>query len=412
MEGQERVLLAACYLHGDDEERFQSSLHELQALTETAKGDVIQVVTQKRTAIHPSTYLGEGKIKEIKQLAEEQDIDLIIFNDELSPGQMRNITNITDLRVIDRTQLILDIFASRAKTKEGKLQVELAQLQYMLPRLYGKGIELSRLGGGIGTRGPGETKLETDRRHIQRRITEIRRQLTTVVKQRQQYRRRRKENHAFQIAIVGYTNAGKSTLFNQLTERYSAEEDQLFATLDPLTGKIRLPNGFKAIISDTVGFIQDLPTTLIAAFRSTLEEVTEADFILHVVDGSSKDYPDHEKTVHELLAELGAENIPALTVYNKRDRFGESFIPHSHPFAKISALNKYDVEMLKEKIEETLKEQWEFYQLHVPIRDGKLIQRLEEQTIIEYRDIHEEEEQYLISGFVNPEHPIFRQLKE
>ncbi|TCT26681.1 GTP-binding protein HflX [Melghiribacillus thermohalophilus] len=412
MEQKERVLLAACYLNGDDEERFESSLKELQSLTETAKGKVVEIVTQKRLAVHPSTYIGGGKLQEIKQLADDRDIDLVIFNDELSPAQLRNISRTVDVRVIDRTQLILDIFAARAKTKEGKLQVELAQLQYLLPRLYGKGVELSRLGGGIGTRGPGETKLETDRRHIHRRMTEIKRQLRTVVNNRKQYRLRRQENHAFQIAIVGYTNAGKSTLFNQLTERFSLEEDQLFATLDPMTGKIRLPGGFQAIISDTVGFIQDLPTTLIAAFRSTLEEISDADLILHVVDASAKDYPEHEHTVYGLLKELDADHISTLTVYNKKEFISRPYTPVSHPFIKISALDKEDVEELKHTIEKILKKQWVFYEKNIPIKNGKLVHQLKEHTIVESRDIIEDQELYRVSGYVNPEHPIYQQLKE
>src|SRR5699024_2342655 len=250
------------------DDRFQSSLDELVSLSRTAGGTVVEIVTQNRQSIHPATYIGLGRVQEIRSLVEEHDIDLVISNDELSPGQLRNIGEELDTPLIDRNQLILDIFARRAKTKEGQLQVELAQLEYTLPRLYGQGLVLSRLGGGIGTRGPGETKLETDQRHIRRKIVDIKRRLEVVVKQREQYRKRRKLNHVYQIAIVGYTNAGKSTIFNRLTDSESLEEDLLFATLDPLTRSIELPSGFEVLLTDTVGFIQDLPTTLVASFRS------------------------------------------------------------------------------------------------------------------------------------------------
>src|SRR5699024_9126241 len=293
----ERVLIIAVKQPDMKESRFQSSLEELVSLTKTAGGTVEKIITQKRHQIDPALYMGSGKVNEIKQYIEELEINLVISNDELSPGQLRNLSNLFEVRLIDRSQLILDIFARRAKTKEGQLQVELAQLEYLLPRLHGKGVELSRLGGGIGTRGPGETKLETKQRHIRQKSHDIKRILKVVVEQREQYRKRRRMNKVFLIAIVGYTNAGKSTLFNRLTESDSLEEDRLFATLDPLSRKLRLPSGFTALVTDTVGFIQELPTTLIAAFRSTLEEVTEADFLLHVVDSSHEDVEQHQTTV-------------------------------------------------------------------------------------------------------------------
>src|SRR5690606_9949760 len=277
----EKAILVGCQVQTEDDSRFQYSLEELQSLTKTAKGQVVMTITQKRERVHPATYIGKGKVEELVNLEEELEPDVIIFNDELSPSQVRNLSAKFQARVIDRTQLILDIFASRANSKEGKLQVELAQLQYLLPRLIGKGIELSRLGGGIGTRGPGETKLETDRRHIHKRIDDIKNQLSVIVQHRERYRERRKKNNTYQIALVGYTNAGKSTLFNRLTEADSFEENLLFATLDPMTRRMILPGGITTLLTDTVGFIQDLPTSLIAAFRSTLEEVKEADLILH-----------------------------------------------------------------------------------------------------------------------------------
>ncbi|MRG85314.1 GTPase HflX [Salinibacillus xinjiangensis] len=408
MDRRERVLLIACQIKGENEDRFYTSLEELKQLTKTANGKVVDVVVQKRDRIHRAYYIGEGKLNEIKAQLEHEQFDLVILNDEVSPGQLRNIANLLDARVIDRTQLILDIFAGRAKTREGKLQVELAQMQYLLPRIHGQGTEMSRLGAGIGTRGPGETKLETDRRHIRRRITEIKHQLETVVNQRNQYRKRRKENKAFQIAIVGYTNAGKSTLFNKLTNSESLEENQLFATLDPLTRQVKLENGFQAIITDTVGFIQDLPTTLVAAFRSTLEEVTEADFILHVVDGSNEDFPLHEKTVYELIEELGADHLPMLTVYNKSDRFRADFIPNSYPFITMSAFDSKDIHRLLKKIEDVVKGEWKYYQMTLPVYDGNLLNRIKNHTIVESETFIPETEDFTLTGYVDPNHPIYQ----
>lgn len=409
---KENVLIIAVKKADQEEDRFHSSLDEIISLSDTAGGIVKKVITQNRNRIHPATYIGSGKVKEIIEAIEENEIDVVISNDELSAGQLRNLSDHFGVRLIDRSQLILDIFAKRANTKEGMLQVELAQLEYMLPRLHGQGLVLSRLGGGIGTRGPGETKLESDQRHIRRRIDDIKRRLKTVVRQREQYRKRRKNNGVFQIAIVGYTNAGKSTIFNRLTDSHSLEENQLFATLDPLTRQIQLPSGFKALITDTVGFIQDLPTTLIASFRSTLEEITEADFIFHVIDRSSPDYEQHQKTVIKLLEELSAHTIPMLTVYNKKDLFTDTFIPIEHPYIAINAFDEDDIESLILKSEETLKKVWDTYHYLLNPDQGKMIHQLEEETIVTKKDFDEQLNQYVINGYIRKDHPLKSLLKE
>ena len=410
---KEKAILVGCQTTEHDDLRFQYSMEELVSLTETAQGEVLISVVQKRERIHPATYIGKGKVEELKALVDELEADIVIFNDELSPSQKRNLGAELDARIIDRTQLILDIFAQRARSKEGKLQVELAQLQYILPRLAGQGVELSRLGGGIGTRGPGETKLESDRRHIRRRIDEIKQQLAIIVQHRDRYRERRKKNKAFQIAIAGYTNAGKSTLFNRLSEADSYEENQLFATLDPMTRKMILPSGFASLITDTVGFIQDLPTSLIAAFRSTLEEVREADLILHVVDMSNPDYFHHEKTVQRLLEELEVKDIPQLTVYNKRDIKHPDFVPTADtPTAFISAFDKEDRDALKKKIEEIAIAMMEPYKVLIPANEGKLLSQLKNETILRELSFQEQEQVYSCRGYALKDHQVAGQLQK
>ena len=284
-----------------------------------AGGDVALRTIQERAKPDPATFVGRGKLEELALACDEQGIQLAVFDHELSPSQLRQIEKLLRIRVIDRTQLILDIFARRARTREGKWQVELAQLQYLLPRLVGSGLELSRLGGGIGTRGPGETKLETDRRRIRQRIATIAASIEEVRQRRNRLRERRQKTDVPTVALVGYTNAGKTTLFNLLTRETAVVSDALFVTLDPLVRKVRLPDHRELLVSDTVGFIDRLPHTLVAAFRATLEEAREADLLLHVIDASAEDRPRRMAAVHAVLEEVGAASVPRIEVYNKAD---------------------------------------------------------------------------------------------
>jgi GTPase len=298
----------------------ERSLEELAGLVDAAGGQVVLRMLQERPKPDPATYLGAGKIETLAASAAETGADLIVFDNELSPAQLRQIEEIVGRRIVDRTQLILDIFARRAKTREGKLQVELAQLKYMLPRLVGSAAALSRLGGGIGTRGPGETKLESDRRRIRTKIHAISEDIEQVRKRRAQLRERRRKSSVPTVALVGYTNAGKTTLFNALTRDTAEASDALFVTLDPLVRQVRLPDSRELLVSDTVGFIDRLPHALVAAFRATLEEVVEADLVLHVIDASAPDRERLMRAVASVLEEVGADEVPMLEVYNKCDR--------------------------------------------------------------------------------------------
>jgi GTP-binding protein HflX len=295
------------------------SLKELSYLTKTAGARVVGMLTQNLNAPSPTYYIGKGKIEELISLKEQTQYDTVIFDDELSPRQQRNLEEALGVKVIDRSALILHIFARKAQTHEGKLQVELAQHQYLLPRLVGQWRHLERLGGGIGTRGPGEAQLETDRRLIYKRINLLQHKIESVRKHRALYRRHRKETGTPIVALVGYTNAGKSTLFNTLSKASVDVEDRLFSTLDPVTRRLALPTGQKFLITDTVGFIHKLPPSIIAAFRATLEELDEADLLLHVVDITHKNAANQCSTVEKTLSELNLENKPQITVFNKLD---------------------------------------------------------------------------------------------
>ena len=315
----ERAALVGLLLSASRRVEAEQSLEELAGLAEAAGASVVLRMLQERAKPDPATFIGSGKVTALAAACAEADVDVVIVDNELSPAQLRQLEDRLARKVVDRTQVILDIFARRAKTREGKWQVELAQLKYLLPRLVGAGAALSRLGGGIGTRGPGETKLETDRRRIRVRIQAIQREIDQVRQRRAQLRDRRQKRSVPTVALVGYTNAGKTTLFNRLTRESAAASDALFVTLDPLVRQVRLPDNRELLISDTVGFIDRLPHALVAAFRATLEEVAEAELGLHVIDAGSGERDRHVAAVRRVLEEVGASEIPMIDVYNKVD---------------------------------------------------------------------------------------------
>ncbi len=379
---------------------FTESMAELSKLTNTASGEVVFTLTQKRPQVDRQTIIGKGKLQELIQQADAHEADLIIFNHEMTPRQSQLVSEAVGIPIIDRVQLILDIFAMRARSKEGKLQVELAQLEYLLPRLAGQGESLSRLGGGIGTRGPGETKLETDRRHIRNKILGVKRELKAVEAHRARNRQKRQSSEIFQIGLIGYTNAGKSTILNLLTQADTYSKDQLFATLDPLTKKWRFAEGFEITVTDTVGFIQDLPTQLIDAFHSTLEESQSMDLLLHVVDASSPDRILQEQTVLQLMAELKMEEMPELTVYNKADQIDPAlFTPSLFPNVLISAQSTDGKEKLVQAIKQQLLELMVPYTLFVPSQDGQTLSALRRQTLVLKEHFVEEKNGYEVKGF-------------
>lgn len=356
-ETKERVILVG--VQADDNEDTEKSLDELEELAQTAGAETVGRIIQNREQIHPGTYVGKGKLDEIKNLLWETDATGIICDDELSPAQLGNLQDALDTKVMDRTLIILDIFAERASTNEGKIQVELAQLKYRQSRLVGLGKSLSRLGGGIGTRGPGEKKLEMDRRLIKGRIAQLNRELKDVKRHREVTREQRSRNHILVIAIVGYTNAGKSTLLNRLTGASVLEEDKLFATLDPTTRGLKLPSGQEVLLTDTVGFIRKLPHHLIEAFKSTLEEAKYADMILHVVDVSNPQMDEQMYTVYETLQNLDVKDKVVITAFNKQDRLTE--VPIIRDFkadhiANISARTGQGLDALQSVIEQILRE--------------------------------------------------------
>lgn len=370
----EKVLIIGVEMN-NDRTPIENSLDELEELVNAAGGVVISRLSQKMTAINAAHFIGKGKAEEIKNYCDELDITTVVFNDELSGAQLRNLEGMINKKIVDRTNLILDIFANRASSKEGKLQVKLAQLKYRLPRLVGFRDYLSREGGGIGTRGPGEQKLETDRRHILREIDNIEKELRLVEKNRSVKRKRREDSNLPIVALVGYTNAGKSTLLNKIIELNDDYEetkqvfvkDMLFATLDTSLRRGKLPNGQPFLLTDTVGFVSKLPTKLIEAFKGTLEEVKYADLLIHMVDASNEDLDIQIGTTYGILEELDVLDKPTITVFNKMDKISIEELHYDDRYVDdktfISTMNTKDIESLLEKIEKTLPQQYKMVKL-------------------------------------------------
>ncbi len=395
----ERALVVGVEVKNQD--RFLSmedSLAELNLLAETAGIEVVGRATQKMERPNPKTYIGSGKVEEVAALVEETQADIILFDGELSPRHQRELERVfpENVRVLDRTALILDIFAQHANTREGALQVELAQYEYRLPRLTRAWTHLARqagggggrAGAGVGLRGPGETQLEVDRREIRRRIDLLKRELEKVRAHRQRYRSRRQRSRVPVVALVGYTNAGKSTLLNRLSDAKVYVADQLFATLDPTTRRVELPNGQMVLFTDTVGFIQKLPTTLVAAFRATLEEIAEANLLLHVLDITHPNVQEQAQVVHETLKEIEADHIPVLTVLNKIDRLRDPqaarlVLEEYKNAVAISALTGEGLEDLLKSVHQHLYELYTPLDLHLPYKEGKLISLFHQQGQVE-----------------------------
>lgn len=394
---QERVILLGVEL--PDTENFEMSMEELASLAETAGAEVVSSYRQKREKYDSKSLIGSGKLAEIKAIVDADEIDTVIVNDRLTPRQNVNLEAELGVKVIDRMQLILDIFAMRARSHEGKLQVHLAQLKYMLPRLVGQGVMLSRQAGGIGSRGPGESQLELNRRSIHNQISDIERQLKIVEKNRETGREKRTESQVFKIGLIGYTNAGKSTIMNVLTNDKQYEADELFATLDATTKQIYLQNQFQVTLTDTVGFIQNLPTELVAAFKSTLEESRHVDLLLHVIDVSDQNHAEHEKVVLNLLKNLDMLDIPRLAVYNKID-VAEHFAATAFPNVRISARDKDARSLLRRLIINEIREIFEPFSIRVHPNQAYKLYDLNKIALLDRYDFAEEYE--TITGYINP----------
>lgn len=394
---QERVILLGVEL--PDTENFEMSMEELASLAETAGAEVVSSYRQKREKYDSKSLIGSGKLAEIKAIVDADEIDTVIVNDRLTPRQNVNLEAELGVKVIDRMQLILDIFAMRARSHEGKLQVHLAQLKYMLPRLVGQGVMLSRQAGGIGSRGPGESQLELNRRSIRNQISDIERQLKIVEKNRETGREKRTESQVFKVGLIGYTNAGKSTIMNVLTNDKQYEADELFATLDATTKQIYLQNQFQVTLTDTVGFIQNLPTELVAAFKSTLEESRNVDLLLHVIDASDPNHAEHEKVVMNLLKELDMLDIPRLAVYNKMD-VAEHFAATAFPNVRISARDKDARSLLRRLIINEIREIFEPFSIRVHQSQAYKLYDLNKIALLDRYDFAQEYE--TITGYINP----------
>lgn len=396
---KEKAILVglSCPVFKPGEAADEATLAELEALVETAGGEPVASVLQNRPAPDARTFIGEGKCEEIRALADAHEAALIIFDNELSPSQMHNLESLTGCTVLDRSALILDIFAQRARTGEGKLQVALAQYQYILPRLSGLGRAMSRLGGGIGTRGPGESKLESDRRHIRRRIDKLRDELEQVRQVRAVQRRQRKKTELPLAAIVGYTNAGKSTLLNRLTGAGIEANDRLFDTLDPTTRKKRISDTQEVLLSDTVGFIRKLPHHLVSAFKATLEELQFADILLHVVDISDPEWEIQAETVDKVIGQLGAGHIPRVMVYNKADKC--ETLPHLTDGVLFSARTGEGTEALLQAMEAALGRGRHEVTLLIPYSDGAVLGTLHREA--EVKSVEYAESGTLVTAVVD-----------
>ena len=394
---QERVLIVGVELQ--DMENFDMSMEELASLAKTAGAEVVGVYTQKREKYDSKTFVGSGKLEEIAQMVDADEVSTVVVNNRLTPRQNVNLEEILGVKVIDRMQLILDIFAMRARSHEGKLQVHLAQLKYLLPRLVGQGIMLSRQAGGIGSRGPGESQLELNRRSVRNQITDIERQLKVVEKNREVVREKRLESSVFKIGLIGYTNAGKSTIMNALTSKTQYEADELFATLDATTKSIHLTGNLQVTLTDTVGFIQDLPTELVTSFKSTLEESKNVDLLVHVIDASDPNHEEHEKTVLQIMKDLEMLEIPRLTLYNKADKV-EDFTPTQTPYRLVSAKDPDSRTKLQDILLEKMQELFQPFTIQVPFEQAYRIHELETMAILTERSYEETGE--VLTGYIAP----------
>ena len=394
---QERVLIVGVELQGM--ENFDMSMEELASLAKTAGAEVVGVYTQKREKYDSKTFVGSGKLEEIAQMVDADEVSTVVVNNRLTPRQNVNLEEILGVKVIDRMQLILDIFAMRARSHEGKLQVHLAQLKYLLPRLVGQGIMLSRQAGGIGSRGPGESQLELNRRSVRNQITDIERQLKVVEKNREVVREKRLESSVFKIGLIGYTNAGKSTIMNALTSKAQYEADELFATLDATTKSIHLTGNLQVTLTDTVGFIQDLPTELVTSFKSTLEESKNVDLLVHVIDASDPNHEEHEKTVLQIMKDLEMLDIPRLTLYNKADKV-KDFTPTQTPYRLVSAKDPDSRAKLQDILLEKMQELFQPFTIQVPFDQAYRIHELETIAILAERSYEETGE--VITGYIAP----------
>ena len=394
---QERVLIVGVELQGM--ENFDMSMEELASLAKTAGAEVVGIYTQKREKYDSKTFVGSGKLEEIAQMVDADEVSTVVVNNRLTPRQNVNLEEILGVKVIDRMQLILDIFAMRARSHEGKLQVHLAQLKYLLPRLVGQGIMLSRQAGGIGSRGPGESQLELNRRSVRNQITDIERQLKVVEKNREVVREKRLESPIFKICLIGYTNAGKSTIMNALTSKTQYEADELFATLDATTKSIHLTGNLQVTLTDTVGFIQDLPTELVTSFKSTLEESKNVDLLVHVIDASDPNHEEHEKTVLQIMKDLEMLEIPRLTLYNKADKVAD-FTPTQTPYRLVSAKDPDSRTKLHDILLEKMQELFHPFTIQVPFDQAYRIHELETIAILAERSYEETGE--VITGYIAP----------